>query len=307
MAALDMDAEHRSLEGGETATLVRVRGSVDTSTVARLDAALTEIAAGRRPLIVLDFAELDYINSRGMSILVKHHDAVTGAGGRFVLAALPNKIYATFETMGFDATFVFEPEVEAALAGLASEVPGPAAAASDSEPASFPISFRCDACVAPLTAERTGKYRCPRCHAPFEVTPDGTAAFYPAREARSVEATLPCSAIYVETARAAAASVAKDVELNSIATELLDRTVDEAMGLFVGKAGEAGARLRMFVAADNREFTVAFVATDESLLITGDGQEDLTIRALKGIVDELDVVPIEPAGQLLKLVKRFES
>ncbi len=305
MAALDMDAEHRSLEGGETATLVRVRGSVDTSTVARLDAALTETAAGRRPLIVLDFAELDYINSRGMSILVKHHDAVTGAGGRFVLAALPNKIYATFETMGFDATFVFEPEVEAALAalaGLAAETAGRAA-----ESASFPVSFRCDACVAPLTAEAPGKYRCPRCHAPFEVTPDGIAAFYPAREARSVEVTLPCGATYVETARAAAASVAKDVELNSIATELLDRTVDEAMGLFVGRAGEAGARLRMFVGADNREFTVAFVVTDESLLITEDGEDDLTIRTLRGIVDELDFVPLEPAGQLLKLVKRFES
>lgn len=300
MATLDVETEHRPLEGGETAALVRVRGSVDTSTFTRLDDALSDLTGGPRPLVVLDLAELEYINSRGMANLVKHHDAAAAGGGRLVLAALPNKIYATFETMGIDSTFVFETDAETALAGLAAE---PAAQAAN--PASLPLSFSCDACFAALTAEGPGKFRCPRCHGPFEVTGDGGVVFFPAREARSVEITLPCRATYVEAARAAAGAVARDVELSAIPTELLDRTVDEAMGLFVGRSADAGARLRMFVGADNRQFTVAFLVTDESLLITDDDPEDLTLRALKSVVDELDIVRLEPAGQLLKLVKHL--
>jgi anti-anti-sigma factor len=301
MPTLEVDSEVRSLSDGTAARLVRVRGSVDTSTLNRLDETLSEVVAGPRPLVVLDLSELDYINSRGMANLVKHHDAATGAGGRLVLAALPGKIYATFETMGFDSTFLFEPEVESALSALTEKIPAAAARATS---ASFPFTFTCDACVAPLTAAVPGKYRCPRCHAPFEITGEGKVLYFPAREARSVEMSLPCSPSYVEAARAAAASVAKDVELSAIPAELLDRTIDESMGFFVGKSGEAGVPIRLFVAADNREFTVAFVVTDEALLITDNDQRDLTFRALKGIVDELDVVPLEPAGQLLKLVKR---
>ena len=301
MAQLDVDSERYSLEGGETATLLRVRGSVDTATVSRLDDALSEVAESGCLFVVLDLSGLDYVNSRGISILVKHHDAAASAGGRLVLAALPKKIYATFQTMGVDEAFVLQDEIDAAFEALKGAPPAPSAA----DPTSFPLTFRCDACIAPLTAERPGKYRCPRCHGPFEVTPDGRAVFFPARNARSVEITLPCRANYVKVARAAGASLAEDLELSAIPSELLDGTVDETIGLFVGKAGEDAPSLRLFVSADNREFTVAVVVTDESLLITDDDQEDVTFRRLKSMVDDLEVLSLEPDGQLLKLVKRL--
>jgi hypothetical protein len=203
--------------------------------------------------------------------------------------------------MGLLATFVLEPTVDSALERLGQEAGEGAAAAG-----TFPLRFSCDSCVAALVAGAPGKYRCPRCQACFEVTPETEVVAFPVRSAQSVEVSFPCQPAYVDVARAAAASAAKSLEIASFSAEALDRAVDEAMGLYAGKAPDAGRRIRMFVSADSREFTVAFLATDPELAVTKDDEEGLAFRSLRGIVDELEVTEIEPQGQVLKLIKRFD-
>ena len=84
------------------------------------------------------------------------------------------------------------------------------------------------------------------------------------------------------------------------------RVLLAVMGLFAGKSPDAEKRIRMYVAADSREFTVAFLSTDPELAVTKEDEEGLTFRSLRGIVDELEVTELEPQGQVLKLVKRFD-
>ena len=155
-------------------------------------------------------------------------------------------------------------------------------------------------------ADSPGKYRCPRCQACFEVTPEAEVVAFPVRSAQSVELNFPCQAAYVEVARAAAASAAKSLEIVSFSAEALDPAGHEAMGLYPGQAPAGAGRIRMFVSADTREFTVAFLATDPELAVTKDDEEGLAFRSLRGIVDELEVTEIEPQGQVLKLIKRFD-
>jgi anti-anti-sigma factor len=304
VATLSVEYADRPLDGGGAARLVILRGSVDSSTVEQLDSNLAQLLDSERCLAVLECSDLEYVNSRGMSILIKHHDAVKASGGAIVLAGVPNKIVATFELMGLNATFAFAEDEPAALAQLAA---GPSAVTPAGEPASagqFPMAFSCDSCAASLNAASPGKYRCPRCQSCFEVTGGGEIMLFPVRSAQTVELSLPCNAKYSEVARSAAAAVAKDLELSSIAAELFDRAVDEAVGLYAGKAADGG-RVRMFLAADNREFTVAFLTTDPNLEITDDDQQGLTLRTLKGFVDQVDIVSLSPEGQVLKLVKQM--
>jgi hypothetical protein len=253
-------------------------------------------------------AGLDYINSRGMAFLIKHHDEAKAAGGLFALAAIPDGIAATFETMGLQSTFVIRPDVDTALAGLApapAEAEPPAPPATDAEGASA-TTLTCDGCAASITADSPGKYRCPRCRSCFEVTPDGEVIAFAARAARSVEVIIPCGAAYVDVARAAASSVIRSIDIPSFSAEAIDRLVDEAVGLYASKAGDKPLRLRMFVAADDREFTVAFLANDAPLEITSDDKDGLTFKTLRGIVDDLEVSPVSPEGQILKLVKNLQ-
>jgi anti-anti-sigma factor len=303
VANLDIQHTDRTLESGSAATFISLSGSIDSSTSEQMDTALGELLAGDAPLAALDFAGIEYVNSRGMSILIKHHDAVKRSGGTMVLVAVPRKIVATFDLMGLTSTFNFVDDENSALARLAQPDGGAPAAAEGS----FPWSFSCDSCAATLTADAPGKYRCPRCQSCFEVTPAQEILLFPVRSAQMVELLLPCRAKYAEVARSAAMAISKDLDLSSISSELLDRAVDEAMGLYAGKSASGNGRLRVFVAADNREFSVAFLTTDPGLELTDEDEQGLTIRTLRGFVDVVEVVPLSPDGQILRLVKKMQD
>ena len=173
----------------------------------------------------------------------------------------------------------------------------------------FPLRFACDSCVAELVADGPGKYRCPRCQSCFEVTGGGEVSTFPMRSAQSVELNIPCSPVFADVARKAASSVADSLDIPSFSrdAQAIDRAVDEAIGLYAGKAGDQGRRVRMFVAADTREVRIAFLATDPVLAITPDDQSGLTFQTLQGIVDECEIEPLQPEGQVLRLVKKLES
>ena len=123
MANLEMMYSDRTLESGDPAIVVTLRGSIDSSTAEQLDSDLGGLLE-TNPRAALDFSEIEYVNSRGMSILIKHSDAVKGAGGMLVLVAVPKKIVATFEVMGLTSTFDFVDDENAALAALAQGAQG---------------------------------------------------------------------------------------------------------------------------------------------------------------------------------------
>lgn len=295
MASLTIEHKDIRDDRGKDLRIVTLAGSVDSSTAEQFDKELERLLSGTGRLAVLEMSRLEYINSRGMALLIKHHDLIKGSGGRLVLAGLPEKIAATLDVMGLKASFELAADENSAIQML-----------TGAAPARFPMSFSCDACGASLKAGSPGKYRCPRCQGCFEIAHDGTVSSFPLREARSIEMSFPCSAKYAEAARAAAVSVAKDAELSAISTELLDRAVDEVMGLYAGKSPEGQGRLRMFVAADSREMTLAFLTTDPGLELDEKDQGSLTMRTLRGFVDQVDIVQLSPEGQMLRIVKRIE-
>lgn len=297
MAILDVSEKTCKLSGGREARVVGLRGQVDGTTMEDFDSALTRLL-GAAENAVLELGGLTYINSRGMSLLIKHHQRLASGGGTLVLAALPEKILATFDIMGLCSTFAFEKDEAAAVARLDGSV--------EEESEAFPMSISCETCGVELSFEGAGKYRCPRCQSCFEVSGEGEVAALSTNPARWIEVSFPCSPPFVESTRAAAAALAKACSLSQEDAEALDRAVDEAAGLYASKAGEAGGgRARVLLAADERELRAAFLTTDEDLFLTKEDEEGLTLRTIRGVVDEVEIVPLDPQGQMLKLVKRL--
>ena len=79
------------------------------------------------------------------------------------------------------------------------------------------------------------------------------------------------------------------------------------MGLYAGKSASGNGRLRVFLAADNREFSIVFLTTDPGLELTDEDEGGLTVRTLRGFVDVVEILPLSPEGQVLKLVKKMED
>jgi len=307
LATLKIAHDDRDVEDLDAVRVITASGSVDSATVKQFGDSLTELVedAGKT---VIDLSGLDYINSSGMAALIKHSDAVKAGEGALVLAGIPETIMSIFETMGVLSALTVAGDVDAAISAI-GKGPEPEGAEDAAEGGDFPMTFACDSCVAELVADGPGRYRCPRCQSCFEVTGDGEVSTFPMRSAQSVELNIPCEPAYVDVARKAASSVADSMEVPSFSSDAqaIDRVVDEAIGLYAGKSTDQGRRVRMFVAADNREVRIAFLATDPALAITSEDREGLTFQTLESLVDECEIESLEPEGHVLSFVKKLEG
>jgi anti-sigma B factor antagonist len=80
---------------------VRLAGRLDASQVEKARAALSDIATS----CVVDFAELEYISSAGLGVLLSAQKRLSGAGHTLRLANLNRHIREIFTIAGFDRIF----------------------------------------------------------------------------------------------------------------------------------------------------------------------------------------------------------
>jgi anti-anti-sigma factor len=94
------------------------RGRVDTTTSAGLEERLLSgVAEGERRL-VLDLAEVEYISSAGLRVLLRLAKKMQVTGGQLVLCGLGDSVRQVFELAGFLPLFTIEADRERALGRL---------------------------------------------------------------------------------------------------------------------------------------------------------------------------------------------
>jgi anti-sigma B factor antagonist len=98
--------------------VVEVSGSVDAGTAERFEENLLPLAGGEHALVALDMAELAYLSSAGLRILLAAQKAARQEGGEVVLVAMRPAVEEVFSMVGFDALFRSFPTLEQALAAL---------------------------------------------------------------------------------------------------------------------------------------------------------------------------------------------
>jgi anti-anti-sigma factor len=82
------------------ASVVTVRGRVDSDTAPQLDKALMQIAADGKNKIVLDLKGVDYISSAGLRAIVKAGQEAQKTGGELRLSSVSSAVETVLRTVG---------------------------------------------------------------------------------------------------------------------------------------------------------------------------------------------------------------
>ncbi|WP_067482019.1 STAS domain-containing protein [Actinomadura hibisca] len=101
-------------------TLVRLCGELDIATAEDLRLRLSAARRSHGEHLVLDLADLEFMDSQGLSVLVHCYKAVTAAGGSFTLAAPRPIVRRTLEITGMHRRMTVVGSLEEALAGTAA-------------------------------------------------------------------------------------------------------------------------------------------------------------------------------------------
>jgi len=89
-----MESSERTESG---VAVIALRGEIDLAASPALRTLLREKSADRCPALILDFAEVDYIDSSGLATLVEYCREARAFGGGFGLAALKPRVRTVFE------------------------------------------------------------------------------------------------------------------------------------------------------------------------------------------------------------------
>ena len=98
--------------------ILRVKGRLDTTTSGAFEEKLMAFIDAGHQCVALDFAQLDYISSTGLRVLLSATKKL-GNTGKMVLYAMKDQIKKVFDIAGFSAIFTSFDSEEEALRSLA--------------------------------------------------------------------------------------------------------------------------------------------------------------------------------------------
>lgn len=85
--------------------VLELHGRLDTATATALEHEFTQLVAGSRTKIVVDFAEVVFMSSSGLRTLLLAGRQIKNIGGKIVLCALQEQVKNVFEVAGFSMLF----------------------------------------------------------------------------------------------------------------------------------------------------------------------------------------------------------
>ncbi|MCB2189416.1 MAG: STAS domain-containing protein [Deltaproteobacteria bacterium] len=95
-----------------------LKGRLDASTSPEVDTNLKNLLGGDAKYLLGDLAQLDYISSAGLRILLMRAKELSGRGGKLVLYSLKPEVRQVFDIAGFSKIIPIFDGKEKALAGL---------------------------------------------------------------------------------------------------------------------------------------------------------------------------------------------
>ena len=112
-----MDLQAMNVDG---VVVVAVSGRLDSTTAPDLARGLEGPLAGSAPKLVLDLSSTEYVSSAGLRVFLKTAKAVEGAGGRFALCGVNDRVREILDISGFLAILTVCSTREAALINVAA-------------------------------------------------------------------------------------------------------------------------------------------------------------------------------------------
>ena len=112
-----------SARAGRACTVVGVGGELDFDTAPELDDFLQQVAGRGDTRVVLDFADVSFMDSAGLGVLIVWFKELQGRGGRLCVAAVQDLVAYVLRVSAVDQVLDVYDTVEAAEAAEADLPP----------------------------------------------------------------------------------------------------------------------------------------------------------------------------------------
>lgn len=97
--------------------VISASGRLDSSSAGALEAVLPARTKDR-PAVVLNLADVPYVSSAGLRVLLIGAKAAKAAGNKLVITGLSPAVREVFDISGFSKIFTIEADVDAAVAAI---------------------------------------------------------------------------------------------------------------------------------------------------------------------------------------------
>jgi anti-anti-sigma factor len=98
--------------------IVRLSGRLDSGTAQSAEENFTQVLGDRALRLAIDMANLEYISSAGLRVLLVVAKKVQRANGKVVLFGLVRNVREVFAISGFDRIFAIQPDMAAAVTAM---------------------------------------------------------------------------------------------------------------------------------------------------------------------------------------------
>lgn len=102
------------------AHVLAVAGKIDARTMGDFEGGIRAVMDAGHRNIVVDFAEVPFISSAGLGILMSVIEEIREDGGDLVMARVQPEVYRIFDMLEFTTLFRFFPTVDEAVAAFAT-------------------------------------------------------------------------------------------------------------------------------------------------------------------------------------------
>ena len=309
MSKLQVIQRPLNLPDGASGSVARLVGSIDASTVPQFEEQIEKFLSDGTKYLILDCAEITYINSTGMGLIIKCVDKFRNGGGDLKMISVPAKVVTLFKMLGLESLVELYPNEDAAVkailgkAGAPAVTPAAAPAPPSKPPASYPVQFKCPTCQGVLEIRTEGKYRCPRCGSFFAADPGGAVKSYPPRKWKAVEIRVPCDLDDLEWVRALVHAQVTRLKFAEEEADGVEQSVDEACTLMVNGSPQGTAAYHVAVLSSGAELIVAVYSYTCGATFKDDGRVKMSYELMKSFMDKVETLPLLPNGQMIKLTK----
>jgi anti-sigma B factor antagonist len=116
MSVLEFSVKTATL-GGD-AFVVTLAGELDLHTAPELEQALEGVVGLGGTAVAVDLAEVTFIDSTTLEVLLRYHERFRGLGGALVIVTDDRRVLRTFEITGLDRVFTIERRLADAVAAI---------------------------------------------------------------------------------------------------------------------------------------------------------------------------------------------
>ena len=102
-------------------TTLKVSGEVDLHASPQLRAELQGCVSEKTPVLLIDFSDVDYIDSSGLATFIEYLRDASAYKGKIALFGMKQKVRTIFDLVRLNELFTITDSADAAVAALAAK------------------------------------------------------------------------------------------------------------------------------------------------------------------------------------------